>query len=361
MTVPESDEDRSRAEIGANHFPQVAAHLTETVAQILPFEALVPFKTRLKEYFSQRPWDEADAAALSAVVAPHLTTGWWEYAVTPELAVHHGIIDDGYRLVAVGSPDQAPAEDPFDRVFEGPVRPEPTPHPRKVRFIFGGEPGPGVWHRSGEPTDDSRAADLLTDEEISDVMIAGDFVTVGLRPGARWADRLDDVLGRVTTLFAGTKPVQATPITRDELLEVAATGGGRHDLHLLDPDDAPSRRRLLEALTSEDHRARRIAVAVLAESADGVIRDRALRTGYRDDKLSVRRTAIDETRDGEQRDLLVEALADRDAWTRWRALRNLSEIGIGDDRTVVAGLEDDPDFQVRFEAAKVLREEGGKP
>ena len=87
----------------------------------------------------------------------------------------------------------------FDRVFAGPVVPEPTPHPRKVRFVTGGEPAPGCGTAAAIPTppDDARVAALFEDADISDVMVAGDFVTIGLVAGASWEDKLDTVLDRV--------------------------------------------------------------------------------------------------------------------------------------------------------------------
>ena len=47
-------------------------------------------------------------------------------------------------------------------------------------------------------------------------------------------------------------------------------------------------------------------------------------------------------------------MRDTDAWTRWKALRGLVEIGIEPSRRVVALLTDDPDFRVRFETARAL-------
>jgi HEAT repeat protein len=59
------------------------------------------------------------------------------------------------------------------------------------------------------------------------------------------------------------------------------------------------------------------------------------------------------------RPLLEQALRDADAWTRWKALRGLVEIGIEPSRTAVAQLADDPDFRVRLETARALGEPRG--
>jgi HEAT repeat protein len=48
-------------------------------------------------------------------------------------------------------------------------------------------------------------------------------------------------------------------------------------------------------------------------------------------------------------------LADDDPWIRWKATRALGELGIGPSRAVLETRLEDPDFQVRFEANRVLR------
>jgi HEAT repeat protein len=53
--------------------------------------------------------------------------------------------------------------------------------------------------------------------------------------------------------------------------------------------------------------------------------------------------------------LLEHALADHDAWTRWKALHGLVELGIEPSRERVVALAHDGDFRVRLEAAAALR------
>jgi HEAT repeat protein len=53
--------------------------------------------------------------------------------------------------------------------------------------------------------------------------------------------------------------------------------------------------------------------------------------------------------------LLEAALADADAWVRWKALRGLAELGAEPSRALVEALADDPDFRVRLEAVAALR------
>ncbi len=94
------------------------------------------------------------------------------------------------------------------------------------------------------------------------------------------------------------------------------------------------------------------------------LRRRALDTGAADGSRIVRRTTVDvaaELGDGTLRDLFVAALTDEDAWVRWKAVRSLGEIDVAPSRGAVAELENDPDFQVRFEVARVLRLPAGEP
>jgi HEAT repeat protein len=57
----------------------------------------------------------------------------------------------------------------------------------------------------------------------------------------------------------------------------------------------------------------------------------------------------------ELRPLLERALADADAWVRWKALRGLVELGPAPSRDAIAARADDTDFRVRLEVAAALR------
>ena len=46
--------------------------------------------------------------------------------------------------------------------------------------------------------------------------------------------------------------------------------------------------------------------------------------------------------------------ARQDAWTRWKALRGLADLGIEPSRAAVVALAHDPDFRVRLETARAL-------
>ena len=80
---------------------------------------------------------------------------------------------------------------------------------------------------------------LFAEPDVTDVMVAGDFVTVGIGSKTSWEHRLEPLLALVTELFEMEEPSSARPTrTRDELLEEAGSlAGDRPEaLHLLDPD-----------------------------------------------------------------------------------------------------------------------------
>lgn len=337
-----------------------AAFITYEVAVHLPFEHLARFKTLLKQFFSEQSWTAADEAELSEIVCGAVAKGWWEHELEG-LQLAHGIRDGRYVLWVSGA---AAATRPslFDRVFSGPVIPEPTPHPRKVKFSFGGTAEPGTWYRRTDGhSNDARVARIFDEPDVTDVMVAGDFVTVGLERTSSWEARLDPILDLVTSLFATTNPVAKPERTREELV----TEGRRlhldvrpAELHLLDPDDPEDRARLLAALRSDDARVRRVTVAVLAGSHDPSLARQTLRIGFADEARIVRRTAVDAAADADDqqlRSLFELALSSPDAWVRWKAIRAIGALGVGSSRDAVTALEDDPDFQVRFEVAKTLR------
>jgi hypothetical protein len=355
-----TDSPDARAAVAELELVAVAsAHLTETVAMHLPFEAIVAFKSSLKRFFSHAPWTDDDARSLSDIVAPHLESGWWAFDLGHGLTLEHGVDGRTYRIRVIGESSRATS--PFSRAFAGPVRPEQTPHPRKVKFHVGGTPAPGMWYRRGEDIDDDRVDAMLADDDISDVMVAGDFVTVGLRPSASWEDRLDSILDRVTELFWIGGNSTAPERTREQLLEEAGRGHTApiraEDLHLMDPDDEAQREILVDALGAEDPRRRRAAVVTLALSGDSEVARAAIVTGYRDSTRMVRRAAVDAAADLEDADfcpLFEEAAFDADAWVRWRAVKAIGALGPGTSEETLILAAVDEDFRVRFEAASIL-------
>lgn len=356
------DLDTARAAVAARGLVTVASkHLTEDVAMSLPFEALGSFKTLLKQFFSGEEWGRDHTNQLANLLAPHITDGWWEHALDDELALAYGVRGGSFVLWATGAGTRAPSL--FDRVFTGPVVPEATPHPRKVKFAIGGQPAPGRWYQRSDPDppEDERVVRLFEELDVTDVMVAGDFVTVGLSRSSSWENRLDALLDLVTRLFWRGEGTTDPERTREELLREAGRthlGGAHRELHLLDPDASDDRSRLESALQSLDVKDRRIAVAILAESADAAVRTRAIQQGYADSSRIVRRGAIDAAADLEDpalRPLFERAFTDEDAWIRWKAVRAIGDIGVSTSRAAVAALAEDPDFTVRFEVARILR------
>jgi HEAT repeat protein len=104
-----------------------------------------------------------------------------------------------------------------------------------------------------------------------------------------------------------------------------------------------------------------VAVAILAESDDVALRNTAIERGLGDGSLRVRRMALDAAGDaGDEAFRPVfehTARYDPDAWSRWRAVKALGDLGIEPSRAVVEAAVDDDEFRVRFEAERVLRKE----
>jgi hypothetical protein len=357
MRIPPADLHEARRRIAAAELVGIASnHLLVDLYSTIEFSDLVAVKNLLKKFFSAQPFETSDEERLDMLLRRNVeqAEGWFEHDLCQGLRLIHGFDGETYRLWATGGSDDEASI--FDRVFSGPVQPEATPNPRHVRFVIGGEPAPGIWFRGGDELTDDRAAALLEDPDVTDVLVAGDFVAVGLRRAAMWKERLDDLVETVTSLFwtPDREVVDLQGPTRDEL--VAGQSGGA--LHLLNPDDPASRVTLAEARHSDDARARRMAVATLAQSSDLDFAVSTLNDAYGDSSRIVRRTVIDSAVDLEEeavRNLLELALGDEDDWIRWKAVKGLSDLGLGSSVPAIEALADDPDFQVRFEVAAALR------
>ncbi len=176
----------------------------------------------------------------------------------------------------------------------GGARADPPPPQGPVRHRWRARPGGVVPPRRSRPADDARVAALFEDGDMSDVMVAGDFVTIGLVAGASWEDKLDTVLDRVSTLFPAAERSTAG-MTRDEMIGEGGRSQSEHpaELHLLDPDLPDHRARLVAAQADPVPAVRRVAVAVLAESASWDVRRQAVEAGWSDPSPVVRRTAVD--------------------------------------------------------------------
>ncbi|HEX2192817.1 MAG TPA: HEAT repeat domain-containing protein, partial [Acidimicrobiales bacterium] len=125
----------------------------------------------------------------------------------------------------------------------------------------------------------------------------------------------------------------------------------------LRPAEAEDRARLVDAAEGEDAARRQVAANLLRE-ADPDLAARHWARLVADPVRSVRRSAVDAVVDVERpglRPLLESALADSDAWVRWKALRGLAQLGAGPSREAIVARAEDPDFRVRLEAAAALR------
>jgi HEAT repeat protein len=126
-------------------------------------------------------------------------------------------------------------------------------------------------------------------------------------------------------------------------------------LHLERPDDV---KQLLAAAASGDVASRQAAARVLLD-ADPPVALTAWDALVADPSRTVRRATVDAMVDAARpavRPMLERALDDRDAWTRWKALRGLVDLGIEPSRAAAAPLVTDTDFRVRLEAVRALRD-----
>ena len=145
-------------------------------------------------------------------------------------------------------------------------------------------------------------------------------------PDSRRASRLDRAWADLGALRPGAAP--------DDLARVRAAAAG----------DDPSHRQVAANLLGEADR------AVAADDWARLVVDRV---------RSVRRAAVDAVVDAgreELRPLLETALADADAWVRWKALRGLADLGADASRAPIEALAADPDFRIRLEVAAALRQ-----
>lgn len=360
-------------------------HLTEAFTD-LPFEALGPTKTLLKRFFSPAPWDPEDDAALATTVGAG--EGWWERPLDGDLTLVFGWDARGFGVeVRGGAADRGPevsvtadaTADPLAGDFDGPVLPEATPSPRTIRFAVG-RPltgGDSHWFPSRTSATDTRAARLFRQfEEVTGVLVGPDFVAVMLARPADWERLLRPVLAVVTEEFSDPGDERATGRTvaagGPAGAGVGAGAGGQagdgrrrnrleqawRELGSLRPAEPADLAVVVAAASDEaDHYRRQVAANLLRE-ADPAVAAAEWSRLVADPVGAVRRATVDALVDAgrqELRPLLESALADSNAWVRWKALRGLVELGPAASREAIEARADDPDFRVRLEAAGALR------
>jgi HEAT repeat protein len=250
--------------------------------------------------------------------------------------------------------------------------PEATPNPRTIRFITPPiHDGPSRWYASAVDADDPRVAQLFAaSSQVANVLVGPTFVAIGLHRPDAWEELLDVVLRVVTNEFAPAATPEPEPpdaavsprVRTSDTSETAETRTTALDrawraLRALRPEDPHDLEQILDASSATDGATRQIAARVLLD-ADAHVAEAAWRRLLDDPSRSVRRATVDAMVDAsrpELRTLLERALQDIDAWTRWKALRGLVDLGIEPSRRVVAPLVEDPDFRVRLESARALR------
>ncbi|HTL84836.1 MAG TPA: NifU N-terminal domain-containing protein [Acidimicrobiia bacterium] len=238
--------------------------------------------------------------------------------------------------------------------------PEATPNPRTIRFVTGPiHVGSSRWYASAEGVDDPRVARLFAEfEDVDNVLVGADFVAVGLRRPDRWAPLLVDVLRVVEAEFvgsevtsAGAPPEPSRPVAQPHPRKDSAVERAWRALDSADSDE------IVAALSSPQVAERQVAARLVGD-ADVAVAYAAWKRLLDDPSRIVRRAAIDAMVDAQRdelRPLLERALADTDAWIRWKALTGLITLGIEPSRDLVTPLANDHDFRIRLEVTRALR------
>lgn len=385
-TVGHMEQDAARRLVAERSLAAVAfGHLTEAMLS-LPFEALGPVKTLLKRFLSAGPWLADDDDALAAAVGPG-EGGWEERELDGDLTLAFGWDGGRFGVALRSTVTGPPPADPPMATFDGPVVPEATPNPRTIRFGFGHPvlAGPSKWYESATTAgDDPRIARLFGDfDRVANVLVGPDFVAVGLRRPDDWEALLAPVLAVVTEEFGDPEDEAGPPPPSGSAARAAESGtadgpawlAGRppqqqrdgrrltrlerawQDLGALRPANPVDLVLVRNAAAEEDPSRRQVAANLLGEADPAAARDEWARL-LADPVRAVRRATVDAIVDAgrdELRPLLESALADADAWVRWKALRGLVELGPAASRDRIAAKADDPDFRVRLEAAAALR------
>ena len=376
MREPGPELDAARAQVVQRELvPDAIAALTPVVSE-LPLDALAPVKQILKRFFSDAAWTAVDADALADVVGAGSGSG--RHELGPGLTLVWNWDDDRFRLgiesdeaAAPAPADDAPARTGLGQTFDGAVVPEATPSPPTIRFAAPPLHADAArnYGSGAAATADPRVAALFgAFDDVTNVLVGPDFVAVTITRPDRWEELLEPILRAVTAEFtggatsdagpspSGPDPARAVPGEASEAraprrLEQAWAdlGGLRADR----PDDLDG---ILAASEHEDAARRQVAAALLADAPPDAAAGAWARL-LDDPSRSVRRSVVDAVAgaEWEQLRLLLErALADPDAWIRWKALSGIAALGVGASRAAVAACAGDPDFRVRLEAGRLL-------
>jgi hypothetical protein len=280
----------------------------------------------------------------------------------------HGDSDPSTRRCAAGTE--------LGETFDGVVQPEVTPSPRTLRFATPRlHSGASRVYEAETAAADPRVGRLFDEfDDVTNVLVGPEFVAVTISHADRWEPLLAPMLRAVTREFTaapdaggvGTQP-EGGPASAgagsNEEGAVAAREPRRlerawAELGALRADRHDDLERILAASRDDDNARRQVAGALLVEAPlETAVPawDRLLDDANR----MVRRAVVDAvagTEREEGRPLLERALHDTDAWTRWKALRGITSLGVGPSRAAIAACDGDTDFRVRLEAAHALDE-----
>jgi hypothetical protein len=358
---PGPELDAARARVVERGLTAEAAGQLLQVVSGLSLDDLGTVKQLVKRFFSEQPWTAGDDEALADAVATDPGAG--RHELEPGLTLVWGSEEGRFRLRVESTSD-------LGATFDGVVVPEATPSPRTIRFAT-----PPLHSGSARTYDsaaaaaaDHRVARLFADfDQVTNVLVGPDFVAVTLSRPDRWEDLLAPLLRAVTDEFALDNGGLSPPPEAAMTLTLSA---GSHDaereprqlerawaeLGALRADQSEHLDRVLDAARDEEPARRQVAAALLADApAETAARSWERLLG--DPSRLVRRSTVDAVagaaREG-LRPLLERALDDNDAWTRWKALHGIAELGAGSSRTAVEARVTDPDFRVRLEAARIL-------
>ena len=366
--------DAARARVVERGLMQEAVSELTPVVSSLSLDALAPVKQLVKRFFSSQPWTDRDDEALAEAVGVGTARG--RHELEPGLILVWGFDEGRFRLrLECSDPDATiqqgeSTSDELGAMFDGVVVPEATPSPRAVRFttppLHTG--ASRAYETAAAAVGDPRVARLFDDfAEVTNVLVGPNFVAVTISHPDHWATLLTPMLRVVTEEFTADEdgqrsgpeaPVVVTlQVGREEpdmraprRLERAWT-----ELGMLRPDRAEHLDRVVAATRDAEPARRQVAATLLADAPPEI----AMRAWDRlldDPSRAVRRSTVDAIAGlarQELRPLLEQALDDDDAWTRWKALRGIADLGAGSSRAAVLARASDPDFRVRLEAARV--------
>ena len=373
--------DAARARVVDRGLSAEAAGQLLQVVNGLSLEELGRVKQLLKRFFSPAPWTAADDEALAEAVATKAGAG--RHELEPGLTLVWGSEGDRFRLRVEqqgndlsGAPRaSAPGVGAADLggTFDGVVVPEATPSPRTIRFATPPlHSGPARNYDSdAAAAADRRVARLFAHfDQVTNVLVGPDFVAVTVVRPDLWEQLLAPVLRAVAEEFtarsdnaAESPPDSEAPMTMtltagsdDTVREPRRLERAWAELGALRADEPEHLDGVLAAARAKEPARRQVAAALLSDAPVDVAA-RAWERLLADSSRVVRRSTVDAVADArreELRPLLEEALDDEDAWTRWKALRGIADLGAGSSRAAVAARGVDPDFRVRLESARLL-------